>query len=340
MENNKFQKGNIFKSILKAKEFGIFIGLIILFMIFAFSTPQNFLQISNILSILRQVSFVGLMAIGMTMVIVSGEFDLSVGSIYGMAVMVGALLIRNGLNAWLSVIIALLCGALVGAINGLLVTYGRIPSFIVTLGMLNIIRGFNQLITGGEFVNIAPIRNTNLEILRFIGAGRLFNVLPVSGLVFVVIALIAGTIYHKSIVGLHIRSVGGNSVAAMLSGIKVKKIKILAFIISGFTAAFSGLLSLFLLNGARSYAGTGLELNVIAATVIGGTSLMGGIGSMLGTVIGVLIVGILEAGMVLLGMPPFSQIMFIGFVIITAVAIDIWTGEKKIQSMGKDKKVH
>ena len=330
MSCNILKEKKVFGSIFKTREFGILIGLLGLFLILAILTPENFLKISNLLNITRQVSFVGIIAVGMTMVIVSGEFDLSVGSTYGMAVMVGAILIRNGVNPWLAVIIALLGGILIGLINGLLVTYGKIPSFIVTIGMLNIVRGFNQIITDGAFVNIVQIKDPQLDILRFVGSGRLLGVVPVSSLVFIAVIIIGGIAYHKTLLGHHMRAVGSNPFAAVLSGINVKRIKILSFIICGFLAALSGLLSLFLLNNGRGYAGTGLELDVIAATIIGGASLMGGIGTIMGTVIGVLIIGVLDDGMVLLGMPPFSQMIAIGLVIITAVTIDMWTRRRNL----------
>ncbi len=330
MSCNILKEKKVFGSIFKIRGFGILIGLLGLFLILAILTPENFLKISNLLNITRQVSFVGIIAVGMTMVIVSGEFDLSVGSTYGMAVMVGAILIRNGVNPWLAVIIALLGGILIGLINGLLVTYGKIPSFIVTIGMLNIVRGFDQVITDGAFVNIVQIKDPQLDILRFVGSGRLLGVMPVSSLVFIAVIIIGGIAYHKTLLGLHMRAVGSNPFAAVLSGINVKRIKILSFIICGFLAALSGLLSLFLLNNGRGYAGTGLELDVIAATIIGGASLMGGIGTIMGTVIGVLIIGVLDDGMVLLGMPPFSQMIAIGLVIITAVTIDMWTRRRNL----------
>jgi len=319
----------VLRSLLKAREFGIFIGLLGLFLIFSILTPY-FMTLVNLMNTMRQVSFLGIMAIGMTMVIVSGEFDLSVGSTYGMAVMIGGVFIINGINIWLTVIIALSSGLLVGFINGVLVTYGKIPSFIVTLGMLSILRGFNLTVTKGYSITIVNEYSTLIGVLRFLALGRLFKVIPVSGLIFIGIAVIGGIVYHKTIIGLHMRAVGGNPVSAMISGINVRIIKILAFMISGFLAAFSGLLTLFFFDTAKGTIGTGLELLVIAATIIGGASLMGGIGTIFGTVIGVMIVGVLRNGLTLIATSPFWQTFIIGFVIIAAVAIDVWVRKEKV----------
>ena len=316
------------KSIVKVREIGILFGFLGLFLIFALISPDKFFTLTNQLNIIRQISYVGIMAIGMTLVIVSGEFDLSVGSIYGMAVMICALLIRSGVSVLLSVLVALCGGLLVGIINGVLVTYIKIPSFIVTLGTLNLIRGFALLLTGGFYVTIMEVKDPVLDICRFLGAGRLLGI-PVPGIIFIGVAIVGGIVYHKTMLGFNIRAVGGSSTTAKVSGINVKGIKILTFTINGFLAALAGLLSLFLLNNAKGIAGSGLELQVIGATIIGGTSLMGGSGTMLGTVIGVMIIGILANGLILAGVTPYWQTVVTGFVIIVAVAVDMWTGTKK-----------
>jgi ribose/xylose/arabinose/galactoside ABC-type transport system permease subunit len=325
---SSFEMKNGIRSIIKVRELGILIGFFGLFLIFALLSPANFLSLRNQLIVIRQVSYVGIMAIGMTMVIVSGEFDLSVGSIYGMAVMLCALLIRGGVSVLLSVLVALFGGLVVGVINGVLVTYVKIPSFIVTLGTLNLIRGFALLLTGGFYVTIMEVKDPVLDICRFLGAGRLLGI-PVPGIIFIGVAVIGGIVYHKTMFGFNIRAVGGSSATAKVSGINVKGIKILTFTINGFLAALAGLLSLFLLNNAKGVAGSGLELHVIGATIIGGTSLLGGSGTILGTVIGVMIIGILGNGLILAGVTPYWQTVVTGFVIIAAVAVDMWTGTKK-----------
>jgi ribose/xylose/arabinose/galactoside ABC-type transport system permease subunit len=241
------------------------------------------------------------------------------------------LLIRLEVSVLLSVIIALFSGLVAGIINGVLVTYIKIPSFIVTLGTLNLIRGFALLLTGGFYVTIMEVKDPVLEICRFLGAGKLFGI-PVPGIIFLGLAIIGGIVYYKTILGFNMRAVGGSSTTAKVSGINVKSIKILAFTINGFLAALAGLLSLFLLNNAKGVAGSGLELQVIGATIIGGTSLMGGSGTIFGTVIGVMIIGILGNGLILVGVTPYWQTVVTGFVIITAVAVDMWTGSKRIDS--------
>ncbi len=328
--NNFLKKIKGLKSILKIRESGIFIGLLVLFLVITVMTPEYFLTLGNLMKILRQISYVGIVAIGMATVIVSGEFDLSVGSTYGMAVMLGGVLIKNGIDVWLALMIALLSGILVGLINGVLVTYGKIPSFIVTLGMLSIIRGFNLTITGGYTIEIADQYTTLIGILRFLALGRLFGFIPVIGVIFIGVALIGGIIFHKTIFGLHMRTVGSDPFSARLSGIDVKRIKILSFIICGFLATFAGTINLFFFDYAKGTIGYGLELLVITATIIGGVSLMGGKGSILGVIIGVLIIGVIKNGLTLMTTSAFWQPLILGFVIIIAVAIDLWVRKEKI----------
>lgn len=317
--------------ISRRKELGVLIALLILIIFFAL-TSDVFFKTKNIVNILRQVSLQGIMAMGMTMVIVSGEFDLSVGSVFGMAGMFAGTLMQLGLPIWLAVILGLLLGLIIGMFSGVLVSYGRIPSFIVTLGMLNIVRGSALIITGGLVVELTArkVRDfANLDtFFYYMGGGKIAGELPIMIVYFLVVALAAYLFFHKTIMGFRMRAVGGNPSASTVAGINVNIVKICAFAILGFLSALAGIINLAFLHNVQGTTGQGMELNVIAATIIGGTSISGGEGTILGTIIGVLIMGVLNNGLILIGVSSFVQTVCIGAVIIGSVAIDMWTKKK------------
>jgi len=334
--NNKNVKKRLIRKkfrfeLFKIREIGVLIALILLSLIFSLLSPY-FLGVNNLLNIVRQISLTGIMAVGMTMVIVTGEIDLSVGACYGLSAIVAGLAMSNGFTIWSSILIALATGLLGGILNGLLVTYGRIPALIVTLGMLNIARGAALLLSHGLpiSVNKRTVIDPNVSKFLFLGQGKIFNTVPMMIVFLLGVFIIGYAVFNKTIYGFHMKAVGGNPIAARASGLNVKKIKILAFSITGFLCALAGILNLSFLANVQGTVGTGLELEVIAAVIIGGTSLAGGEGTILGTLIGVLIMGVLRNGLVLLGVSPFWQILLIGVVIIGAVGIDMWTRRKSI----------
>ena len=316
-------------ALLKARELGIFAGLVILTVFFSLTTPV-FLTLDNWMNIIRQVSILGILAVGMTMVIVSGEIDLSVGSVYGMSVVAMSVLMTHGVPIWLSVLAALAIGATAGIVNGVLVTWVRVPALIVTLGMLNMARGVAMIINGGLVVPLIPrlIKDPALSSFIFIGRGLFFDIVPTMSVGFLVIMVFGFVIYQKNIVGYRMRAVGGNSEAARVSGINVKLVKIVAFTILGFLAAFGGIINSAFMGNVQSTSGQGMELDVIAATILGGASLSGGEGTIVGTLIGVLLFGVLRNGLILLGVSPFVQMVLIGAVLIGAVALDMWSRRK------------
>jgi len=270
-------------ALLKARELGIFAGLVILTVFFSLTTPV-FLTLDNWMNIIRQVSILGILAVGMTMVIVSGEIDLSVGSVYGMSVVAMSVLMTHGVPIWLSVLAALAIGATAGIVNGVLVTWVRVPALIVTLGMLNMARGIAMIINGGLVVPLIPrlVKDPALGTFIFIGRGLLFDIVPTMSVGFLVIMVFGFVIYQKNIVGYRMRAVGGNSEAARVSGINVKLVKIVAFTILGFLAAFGGIINSAFMGNVQSTSGQGMELDVIAATILGGASLSGGEGTIVG----------------------------------------------------------
>jgi len=316
------------RRLFSARESGVFIALILMCVLLAITTDA-FLSARNLLNVGRQVSLIGIMAVGMTFVLISGEIDLSVGSIYALSGLVTGMLLVQQWTLIPAIAVGLLIGVAIGVVNGVLSTYGKLPSFITTLGSLSIVRGLALIITDGQPVTVNARQGALPDVLNqftFIGQGYLFGQIPMQLVFFIVIALIGGFILAKTTFGFRVYAVGGSQKAARVSGIKVFTVKIWAFIIMGLLAAVAGILSMaFLPSGQAGRTGLGLELDVIAATIVGGASLSGGEGTMLGTILGVLIIGVLRNGLVLLGISAFAQELIIGVVIILAVAIDKWT---------------
>lgn len=312
-------------SLFNMREIGVALALALTIVLFSFLSPY-FFNITNFINIVRQVSLLGIIAMGMTLVIVCGEIDLSVGSIYGAAGIITGVLMVDGFPVLASVLVGLAAGVVFGVANGLLVTFVRIPAMIVTLGMMNMARGLALIISGGRVVNISPrtVKAGGLDWFLFAGQGRIGEA-PVMSLVFLAVAVAVYVLYNHTLLGFRMRAVGGSRAAARASGINDRLVKIAAFGIVGLLAAIAGQLNISFLGNVQGTTGQGMELNSIAAVIIGGTSLSGGEGTILGTLIGVLIMGVLNNGIVLMGVSPFWQMTIIGAVIVGAVAIDKWT---------------
>lgn len=299
--------------------------------VFTFIAPWRdgspvFLSQVNIINVIRQVSIVGIMAVGMTYVIMVAEIDLGVGSLLAVCSMVAAVLQRNEAGLFASIFLPILVGAVTGLLVGVLVTRGNVPSFVATLGILASYRGIALLISGQPLTGIQ-------ENFRFIGAGVLgdiallsvvpfINILPIPIIIFAVVTLIGAVTFKRYAFGRHVTAVGGNSVAARLSGIPVNNIKIAVFVISGVCAAISALILTARLNSGQPLAGSGIELDVIAAVVVGGTSLYGGRGSVVGSIIGAMLIGVLSNGLTLMAVNPHWQPVIKGVVIVVAVLLD------------------
>lgn len=293
-----------------------FIGLILLIIVVSILNP-SFLDLSNLLNLLRQISINGLIAFGMTFVILTGGIDLSVGSILALSSAFIALMITSGVDPIIALIIGVLIGFVLGAVNGLLVTKGNMAPFIATLATMTIFRGLTLVITDGN-----PITNLGDSYLfQLFGKGYFIGI-PVPAVTMIIVFVILLIILQKTTFGRHTYAIGGNEVAAKISGIKVNKIKILIYGISGLMSALAGGILTSRLNSAQPTAGTSYELDAIAAVVLGGTSLTGGKGRIVGTLIGVLIIGVLNNGLNLLGVSSFYQQVVKGVVILIAVLID------------------
>ena len=320
------------KKLFLARETGVLVALIIMAVFLSFASPA-FLSVRNLLNVGRQVSLLGIMSVGMTFVLVSREVDLSVGSIYALAGLITGMLIVMGFGLAPALMVGLLIGSMVGFVNGWLSTYGSLPSFITTLGMMSVARGAALVITDGQPVTINEAEGgapATLAQFYYLGQGRLFELVPMQLLFFIVVAIIGWIVLSKTVFGFKIYAVGGSDKAARVSGIKVFNTKIWAFVIMGFLSALAGILSLaFLPSGQAGRTGIGLELDVIAATIVGGASLAGGEGTIPGTILGVLIIGVLRNGLILMGISAFWQEVMIGAVIILAVGIDKWTRSRR-----------
>jgi erythritol transport system permease protein len=310
-------------------------ALIVLFALaaaFAALSPA-FLTSANLTILVKHVAINAILAVGMTFVILSGGIDLSVGSVAGLAGMIAGGLIHTGLvlkplgvvvypHTWLVIVAALAAGALVGAVNGALVARLGVAPFIATLGTLYVARGAALLISGGAtFPNLAgraELGNTGFPLL---GAGSLLG-LPTPIWLMLAFGAAAAVVAARTPFGRQVYAVGGNERAAGLSGVRVKRIKFAVYVISGFCSATVGLIIASQLAAAHPATGETFELNAIAAVVLGGTSLMGGRGSIGGTIIGAFVIGVLADGLVLLGVSEFWQIVIKGLVIVLAVVLD------------------
>lgn len=301
------------KELLKTPEVLTLLGFILLCAFFSVFTNE-FFAASNISNIVRQVSINGILAVGMTFVILTGGIDLSVGSVMAFAgTMMAGFMINMDMTPIIAVLLGVLLAALLGYINGVFVSYARIPAIIVTLAMMEVARGLALLYTGGYPLSGLP------SSFNFIGRGYLFGFIPMPAVIMVGVFLIAYIILNHLPLGRYIYAIGGNEEAVRLSGIKVKRIKALVYLISGITAGISGLIMTSRLSSGQPMAGMGYELDAIAAVVLGGTSIAGGRGHIFGTLLGALLIGVLSNGLNLMGVSPYVQRVLKGVIIVAAI---------------------
>jgi len=297
------------------KNYIIYFVFIIIFVFFSITLfNKGFLTSSNLMNIARQTAMISVMAIGMTFVLAAGEIDLSIGSVVALVSLITALALRN-YNIWVAIIAGLGTGAIIGMVNGLFVTRLRIPSFLITLGMMGIISGLARWIT-----KLASIPVTN-NVYNFIfGSG---NIGPISVLfIWTVVLMVLGQLFlKKTPFGRYALATGGNKVAAKFSGIKVNNIKMVVLAANGVMAALAGMLYTGRLHGARYTLGGADLITVIGAVIIGGTSLFGGKATVIGSVIGSLIMGMINNGLILMGLTVAQQMIFRGIIIIVAVSL-------------------
>ncbi|WP_238933427.1 ABC transporter permease [Brevibacillus choshinensis] len=276
---------------------------------------SDFLTISNIFNVLRQISINALIAFGMTFVILTGGIDLSVGSMLALASAITAGLMASGMDTWLAVLIGLLAGVVMGAINGVIITKGKVAPFIGTLATMTVFRGLTLVYTEGR-----PITGLNPDF-AMLGKGFFLDI-PMPVIWMLISFAILYFILRHTTFGRHVYALGSNEEATKLSGISTGKVKVLVYSISGLFAALSGIILTSRLNSAQPTAGTSYELDAIAAVVLGGTSLSGGRGWIVGTLIGAMIIGVLDNGLNLLNVSSFYQSVVKGAVILIAVLLD------------------
>lgn len=294
---------------------GALVGLIALCIALFIATPY-FLTVTNLLNVGIQAATVAILAFGMTFVIVTAGIDLSVGSVAALGAMVSAYMFSTaGLPGWLTLLIGLGVGALAGAICGMATAWGKIPSFIATLAMMSIARGLTLVISQGSPIETAPSVN-------FFG-GDIAG-FPVPIIMMVIAGLLCWFILERTVLGRSMYAIGGNLEAARLSGLPVKRIQIAVFALSGFFAAWAGMVMAGRLESAQPQAGTGYELDAIAAVVIGGASLSGGQGKATGTLVGAILLAVIRNGLNLLNVSSFWQQIVIGLVIALAVGFDVF----------------
>ena len=299
------------------RETGILGALVLMLLVLAIFIPQ-FRAIGNLTNITRNFSFVGIVALGMTLVVLTGGIDLSVGSTWGVSAVVTASLLTSGWPLIAAVLMGPIVAAAVGLLNGFCITRLRMSPFVPTLASLSIARSLALIITRGRPISIYGQQQ---EAFLWIGGGDILGI-PNPFIIFVIMAVVFWILLSRTVWGRHVYAVGGNERTARLTGLNVDRLKVVVYVLSAVCAGVAGVIQVSYLSSATADLGTGEELAVIAATVIGGTNLAGGEGSILGTVVGAMILEVLRNGLLLFGVDPYWQGVFVGAVIILAVSVD------------------
>lgn len=319
-KRDSFVKQNSSFQFLK-NNMGILIGLLCLFTILSLTT-DSFLSYKNLLTVLRQTCINSLLAFGMTFVLIVGGIDLTVGSVVGASGVAVVMLLEGGIPIVPAIVLAILLGGVIGIINGSLIAYTKMPPFIVTLSMQGVIRGIAYIITDGRSVSCTNDFFTSLGNGYFLGV-------PIPIYIVAIVMIIISILLYYTKFGRRMYAIGGNETAAKFSGIKVNGIMIKVYMISGLLAALAGVILASRMYSGQPTAGQGYESDAIAAAVLGGTSFSGGVGTIGGTLIGALVIGILSNGLNLLHVDSYVQMIIKGIVIILAVGFDILKKKKK-----------
>lgn len=309
------QKNSMRKRITGARETGVLFALILLFVIFSMSSPF-FLTRENILNITRQVSVVSLLSVAMTLVIITGGIDLSVSSVVAFAGIITASGMKDmGLSIPAAILLGLMVGAVTGVVNGILIAVLNMPAFITTMGTMTMLRGLGYIYTGAH-----PIYDLPKEF-KALGQGYI-GIIPVPTIIFIIAAIIIHILLSKTVYGRHLYAVGGNPDAARFAGVRVTAVKISVYVISGFVAGIAAVVQAARVGAGMPTIGEGFELEAVAAVVIGGAAMSGGTGTILGTILGSLVLGVLSNGLSLLDVDSYVMQVIRGLVVILAVLID------------------
>jgi ribose transport system permease protein len=298
------------------QKYGPFLALIAVCIGLAFLSP-NFLSVSNSFDVMRQVSINAVIAFGMTLTILLGGIDLSVGSILAVSSVLAAMIMKGGHGAGLAAGIALLAGAAMGSLNGVVIAKGNVAPFIATLGTMTLLRGAALVLSNGS-----PISGFPSQLFAMLGGGYVARLIPVPVVLMLAMFAVVWFVLTRTVFGRHVYATGGNAEAAKLSGVNTDRVQILVYTGSGAMAALAGVILTSRLDSAQPTAGAGYELDAITAVVLGGTSLAGGRGWVFGTLVGALLIGVLNNGLNLLGVSAFYQEVVKGSVILLAVLLD------------------
>ncbi|WP_206171189.1 ABC transporter permease [Trinickia terrae] len=298
------------------QKLGPFIALVIVAVGLSLTSP-DFLTVGNLLNVMRQASINALIGFGMTLVILLGGIDLSVGSILALSSVMIASLMQTGMPPMLATLLGIVAGGLMGLVNGLVISKGKVAPFIATLGSMTVLRGLALVVSDGS-----PISNFNSDVFSMLGGGYVARLIPIPVVLMLIMFGVFWFVLKKTVFGRHVCATGGNAESARLSGVKVDRVQLWVYSISGVMAALAGVVLTSRLNSAQPTAGTGYELDAIAAVVLGGTSLTGGRGWIFGTLVGALLIGVLNNGLNLLDVSSFYQQVVKGGVILLAVLID------------------
>lgn len=311
---NRMEKGKVPHII--SDNIGIMVVLLILCIIVSLATDK-FLTSGNIISVLRQISINTYIALGMTLIIILGHIDLTVGAVVAMCgTLTVGFIVNQGLPVELAIIGGVLLGVLFGFINGVIVSTFKVPSFIITMAMMNVANGIAYVYSGGQSTRITD------GFFISIGTGYLFSLIPLPVLYMILLIIVISFLLVKTRFGVYVYAIGGNREAARLSGIPIRKIEIIVFTLSGLLSAFAGLVLASRMYSGQPSVGSGYEMDAIAACVLGGTSMAGGKGSISGTVLGAMVIGIISNGLNLIGVSSYWQLIVKGIIIATAVILD------------------
>ena len=312
-----------FKRRIEFYQYMVYVIFAFVLVFFAIWLGPSFFSSSNLLNITRQTAMVSVMAVAMTFVIACGQIDLSIGAVVALSSLLAAWVLERSNNLVLAITLALLVGTAVGIVNGLLVTLLKIPAFLATLGMMSIIRGSAMWLTDTKAI---AIRNDTFNYV--FGMGTVAGI-PIV-LIWTLLALLLGHVALKYLAyGKKVLAIGGNQSSALYSGIRVKQIKVIVFAVMGFAASFAGIIYAARMKTARYTYGDGDEMNVIAAVVLGGTSMAGGTGNIIGSVVGSLLLGVINNGLIIGGLDTSQQQVVRGIIIILAVALSTFRTKER-----------
>jgi ribose transport system permease protein len=313
--DSNIRRRNFLSNLFMKREATLLIIVFIISCVLSFTT-NTFLSRINIFNVIRQFSLLVIVAIGETLVLISGGIDLSVGSTIGITSIITAKAASAGLPSALSILFGLSCGAAIGLFNGFMIAKVKINPFIITLGSMSISRGIALVITKAYSVPVPD------QLIIGLGQGYI-GIIPVPIIIMIIVVIIMGTIYSKTIFGSNIKAIGGNEEAANVSGINIRKNKMLVYFLSGILASLAGVVLTGRLNVGQPNAASGWEMDAVAAAIVGGTTLSGGEGSVIGTLIGAILLGLLGNAMVLLRVSMYWQQIVTGVIIIGVVTIDV-----------------